>query len=232
MYIQNMKNVFSSNKDKGVMMRIIRSAGLPIVSILTLFMSLALSTSQADAQVPDFVEIESLEWAGSGCPPDSVVGGVADDKRAFSLGFSEYLAEIGPGVPRTENRKNCNLILRLNFPQGWSFTIFEVNYRGFASLDRKVVGTQRSAYFFEGQFPSVALRTNLVGVFEDNYEIQDTLGLNALVWSPCGLERALNVNTEVRLDNRKNKKGSGIITTDTIDGELEHIYGIRWRRCE
>jgi hypothetical protein len=198
---------------------------------MSLFATLSPMGSLAAPAAPAQVVIHDLTWAGTGCPRDSVASSVAPDRKAFSLAFSLYFASAGPGIPITENRKNCNLILRLSFPQGWSFTIFNVDYRGYALLDPRVSATQRSAYFFEGEFPSTALRTTLRGPFDDNYEIRDTLGLDAVVWSPCGEDRALNVNTEVRVNNRSNRQGSGLITNDTITGELEHTYGIRWRRC-
>lgn len=200
--------------------------------LVALTMSFVVGTpALADAPPANEVTIQSISWAGSGCPPGSVQGSMAPDAQAFSLLFSQYIASAGPGIPVTQNRKNCDLLVRLRFPQGWSFSVFTVDYRGYATLDARVRGTQRSAYFFEGQFPSAALRTDLVGPYDANYEIRDTLGLSAVVWSPCGAARALNINTEVRVNNRDNRQGSGLMTTDNITGELTHIYGVQWRRC-
>jgi hypothetical protein len=69
------------------------------------------------------------------------------------------------------------------------------------------------------------------GPLDQNYQIRDTLGLTALVWSPCGAQRALNINTEIRTENTANPSGHGLMTTDSIDGEVKLIYGIQWRRC-
>lgn len=206
------------------------TAGTPAL-VFAACVSLAPVVRAQTAPPASQVTIRSLEWAGSGCPPGSVEGSVASDAKAFSLLFSQYQASVGPGIPIGESRKNCNLLLRLKFPQGWSFTILNVDYRGYASLDNRVRGTQRSGYFFEGQFPSGALRSDLVGPFDDNYEVRDRLGLDTVVWSPCGVDRALNINTEVRVNNRSNPRGSGLITTDNITGELTHVYGLQWRRC-
>jgi hypothetical protein len=206
------------------------SFGSLVAFVVSLFAMLSPLGSLAYAEeVPPWVEIRELLWAGSGCPAGSVASSIASDYKAFSLAFDSYIASAGPDIPITENRKNCNLIIRLSFPSGWSFTIFNMDYRGFASLDEHVDGKQRSAYFFEGQYPSSALQTTLVGPYDDNYEIGDTVDL--AVYSPCGEDRALNINTEVRVNNRKNRNGYGLMTTDTITGELLHIYRLKWRKC-
>jgi len=179
------------------------------------------------------VTIRNLTWAGSGCPADTVSKNLDRDAQAFTLAFDSFIAVAGPTItdPR-ENRKNCNIIIDFTFPSGWSFTIFTVDYRGFAELDRWVTATQRSAYFFEGQFPSAALSTRLVGPIAGiNYERRDSLGLLNRIWSPCGGGRALNINAEVRVSNMANRQGSGQMTLDTVTGTVQHIYGLQWRRC-
>jgi hypothetical protein len=182
--------------------------------------------SLANQDAPDQVVITELKWAGSGCPPGSpVTSSVVRNRKALSLVFSSLDASAGPGVPITENRENCNLILRLSVPQGWSFTLFSADYRGFANLDRLVQATLRSAYFFEGEFPSSALEAHLVGPIDKKYRIRDTLDLDEVGWSPCGEDRALNVNTEVRVNNRSNRRGSGLIELNKT------LLGIKWRRC-
>jgi hypothetical protein len=193
-----------------------------IAYTMSLFATLSPLKSLAYAEnVPPWVEIRELLWAGSGCPSGSVAPSVTLNQK--ELVFSSLTASAGPDIPINEKRKNCNLILRLAVPHGWSFSIFSVDYHGFASLDKRVKGTQRSAYFFEGQYPSSVLQTTLVGPFDDNYEIRDTVDLH--VYSPCGEDRALNINTEVRVNNRKNRWGTGLIKLNKIR------LGFIWRHC-
>lgn len=180
---------------------------------------------------PDNVEIDSIVWAGSGCPAGSVSSNVSDDNQAFTLLFDEYIAEIGPFVSKREKRKNCTINIDLSYPQGWSFSIFKVDYRGFASLDRGVKGTQKSTYYFQGSSNSISMQSNFYGPTDEDYVASDSLGLSALVWSPCGENRSLNINSQVRLDNRRNVNGSGIMTLDSIDGNIKQIYHIKWKRC-
>lgn len=199
------------------------------MSIFVSLVSLLLSGS-ALADSPSYVEIDNISYGGTGCPAGSVSENVSDDYQAFTLLFDEYVAEIGPGISRREARKACQITVDLKFPQGWSFTIMDVDYRGYASLDRKVTGTQQSDYYFQGQRGSARLTTNFRGEMDEDYEINDKLGLSAVVWSPCGANRALNIKTQVRLASR-DRRASGLMTVDSVDGELSHVYNIKWKRC-
>lgn len=187
--------------------------------------------SAAHAQSPDYVRVRSISYAGTGCPAGSVAENVSPDRQAFTLLFDSYVAEVGPGVPLSAKRRNCQLNVDLDFPNGWSFTIFTVDYRGYISLERNVTGLQQSKYYFQGSAATGTLKSQFTGPRDQDYQIRDTLGVSAEIWSPCGARRSLNINTEVRLDNSRNTRGAGLMTLDSIDGQLKHVYGIKWRRC-
>ncbi len=189
-----------------------------------------LAAGVAEAQTPPWVRIRNISYAGTGCPAGSVAENLASDYRAFTLLFDTFVAQTGANVPFAEKRKNCQVNLDLDFPNGWSFTVFTVDYRGYAALDRGVTGTQKSTYYFQGQRTGPSLATNLYGPTDRDYQIRDTLGLEAVVWSPCGEKRSLNINSQVRLEAR-DPNANGVMTIDSIDGELKQTYGIQWRQC-
>ena len=179
---------------------------------------------------PRDVRINGISFAGSGCPAGSVSQNLSEDAKAFTLLFDSYVAEAGPGMPLSLSRKNCQIAVDLRFRQGWSYTIFTVDYRGYARLDPGTSGQQLSSYYFQGQTKTGNLRSLFYGPTEKDYQIRDTLALDAMVWSPCGANRALNMNTQVRVAASGSKRA--LLTIDSIDGELKHIYGIKWRRCQ
>ena len=39
------------------------------------------------------------------------------------------------------------------------------------------------------------------------------------------------IKSEIKVDNRRNRQNSGLITLDTIDGKLTHSYGSMFRKC-
>lgn len=194
-------------------------------------MFFALCASAAYADAPASVRVRSIAYAGSGCPAGSVAENISPDRQAFTLLFDSYIAEAGPGVPPGNKRRNCTLNVDLDFPGGWSYSLFTVDYRGYASLDRNVTGMQTSKYHFQGGVGTGSMSTRLAGAFDDDYQIRDALTVSAQIWSPCGASRALNINTDVRVDNTRNRNGYGLMTVDSIDGQFKLIYGIQWRRC-
>jgi hypothetical protein len=197
---------------------------------------LALASSAAafaDGPNPNEFYVNTIKYNGSGCPLETVSPSISDDGKAFTLTFGQYIAEVGPGVALTESRKNCQLDINLHIPQGWAYTITNVDYRGYARLDPNVVGTQKSTYYFMGNSMNSANgQSTYVGPFEGDYGFRDTLAFNTLVWSRCGVNRNLEINTQVRLDNSRNRRGTGMMTVDSIDGEVKQIYHLQWMRCQ
>lgn len=198
-----------------------------------IFAAIALSGASAFAQsYPSGVYIRSINHAGTGCPAGTVAQNVSPDAQAFTLLFDSFVAQTALGLPPTEARKNCTLNIDLAVPSGWSYSIFTVDYRGYANLEPGVVGIQKSTYYFQGQRRQISLQTSLAGPAARDYSIRDTLGLQAVEWSPCGGNRALNINAQVRVEKSFSApSAAGLMTIDTIDGEVKQIYGLAWRRC-
>jgi hypothetical protein len=201
------------------------------IAKLAVVLSGLCATQGMALDAPDYVRIRSISYAGSGCSAGTVAENVSPDKTAFTLLFDSYIAAAGPGISPLEKRKNCTLNIDLDFPQGWSFTIADIDYRGYASLERGVNALQKSTYYFQGDAHQVSGETTLRGSVDTDYHVRDELLLTAEVWSPCGGRRSLNINTQVRVDNSRNPRASGLMTVDTIDGVVTTIYNLKWKRC-
>ena len=189
------------------------------------------STAAEGSVAPSYAKVRSITYAGSGCPAGTVAENLSGDLKAFTLLFDDYIAEAGQGISFREGRKNCQINVDLEFPSGWSYSVIDVDYRGYVSLDRRVKATQKSSYYFQGNRRTTHLQTNMYGPLDKDYQVSDKVGLDAQIWSPCGAVRSLNINTQVRVNNRRNRRGEGLITLDSLDGALTHVYGIQWRRC-
>jgi hypothetical protein len=105
---------------------------------------------------PDNVFIKSFTYAGSGCPAGSVANATDAAKTVLTLLYSDYVAQIGPGTLPSDHRKNCQVNLDVHYPQGWQFSLFSVDYRGFEALDPHVTGHQLATYYFSGNSPQVS----------------------------------------------------------------------------
>lgn len=200
-------------------------------SSVILFIAAAIQTAPVLADGPSHVRIDSITYAGSGCPAGSLAESLSVDSRLLSIEFDSYIAEIGPGVSRMESRKNCQINVSLSYPQGWSFAVNEVDYRGYISLERGVTGVQSTTQYFAGRADSVKLQTTFRGPMDTDYQLRDQLGISSILWSPCGVNRSLNLSTQIRLDNSGNRNGSGLMTLDQISTRASHRYGLIWKRC-
>lgn len=198
-------------------------------SLVTAAFVLAMLPVAAFAQAPDpsQVHIQSITANGNGCPLGSMSTSVSPDAKAFTLFFDQYIASAGPGIPITEKNKVCQINVDLRFPGGYSYSVISVDYRGYASLERGAVGRQRSEYWIQGVTSQRKVyQSTFYGPKAEDYLLSDRLGVGADVWSPCGATRALNISSRVTIEG-----GRGLLTVDSIDGEVSHIYGLRWRKC-
>ncbi len=131
-------------------------------TVLALIASSLIAASPASAgniledPPADKMVIDLVAMAGSGCRPGSADVAVSPDNTAFTAIYSDYLAQAGPGIASTEGRKNCQLNVLVHVPQGFSFAITKVDYRGYGLLQTGAVASQRANYYFQGmtQAPS------------------------------------------------------------------------------
>jgi hypothetical protein len=103
--------------------------------------------------------------------------------------------------------------------------------RGFASLDAGVTGLQKSTWYFSGQSQQASSQTPFAGPVSKDYLATDKIPVSSVIYSPCGGEGPLNVNTQVRVENSRNPGGQGQITTDSIDGKVQLKFQFAWRKC-
>jgi len=198
---------------------------------LTLLSVLALA-SFAAAQGPDpkSIYVESVKYAGSGCPQGSLAGSINGQRTTFTLMFDNYVASMGKSIPITENRKNCQISVGVHYPGGWQYGIFSSQYRGYAQLDKGVHGQHKSTYYFAGQTNQISITKDIYGPVANDYLSNEAVG--TIAWSPCGISANLNVNSQVRMFNEGgNPSAQGLLTTDSQDHKFAHIFGWQWRRC-
>ena len=181
---------------------------------------------------PGTIYITDMTYNGSGCPWGSTVAHVADDATTFTVIHSQFLAQVGPGIMASEARKNCQNQPRALRAQGFSYAIASVDYRGYAELAKGATGRQKATYYFEGQPVQGSTEHVFHGLLEDDWHVNETADVAALVWSPCGAKRNLNINAEVRVARGTSPaSASSYMTMDSEDGSIQTIYHIAWKTC-
>ncbi|GGK61475.1 DUF4360 domain-containing protein [Streptomyces flaveus] len=212
------------------------TGGLLLSSAAAALFASALPAPQSSSAItdppPDKIVIEVATVNGSGCPQGTAAVAVSQDNTAFTVTYSDYLAQVGGGASPTAFRKNCQLNLIVHVPQGFTYAVASADYRGFASLQPGASSTQKASYYFQGS-PNTESRTHpFRGPYNDNWQATDTTDWAQLVWAPCGVQRNFNINTELRVSAGTSAPGStSFMTMDSTDGDISTVYHLAWKEC-
>jgi hypothetical protein len=195
----------------------------------TLLSCLALAPASANAapSQPSFT-VHLLTANGSGCPPGSAAVSQASSS-VFTVTYSTYIATAGRGADPTDFRKNCQLNVKVGVPSGWTFGILEVDYRGYAFLDRNARGTLSADYYFAGQSQTARQSHTIYGRRDGDYHFTDVA--TATAWAPCHFNASLNIDTAVRVFAGSDKSILNEITMDSTDVDMSTLYHLGFRRC-
>lgn len=181
---------------------------------------------------PDKIVIDVATVNGSGCRPGTAAVAVSEDNTAFTVTYSEYLAQVGGNSDPTAFRKNCQLSLIVHVPSGFTYAIASADYRGFASLQSGANGVQRASYYFQGSSQTVFKNHTFSGALNDNWQATDTTDWANLVYAPCGVQRNFNINTELRVNAGTSSPSKvSFMTMDSTDGDISTVYHMAWKQC-
>jgi hypothetical protein len=177
------------------------------------------------------VQISGVSYAGSGCPANSVAGLLSSDLTTITLLYDSFVAQAGEGISAAQYRKNCQLAVKLRYPSGWQFSVFKSDTRGYAYLPKGATGTAKATYYFSGESKQTTSTLTLKGFFDNNYLRTDTFPVESTVWSPCGQEGLLNINSEVRI-TPLDAKAQALLTVDSTDLKFSQEHYLQWQTCK
>jgi uncharacterized protein DUF4360 len=182
---------------------------------------------------PDKIVIDVATVNGSGCHAGTAAVAVSPDNTAFTVTYSDYMAQVGVGASSTDFRKNCQLNLAVHVPQGFTYAIAEADYRGFAHLEKGASGIEKANYYFQGHSQTTAISHTLNGAYDDNWQNTDTTDVAQLVYLPCGESRNFNINTELRVSAGTSDptKTTSFMAMDSTDGSITTTYHWAWKTC-
>jgi uncharacterized protein DUF4360 len=185
------------------------------------------------APPPGVMTVKVVGANGSGCPAGSFTILPSEDNTAFTIIYSEYTAQVGPDIVVAEKRKNCQLALDIRVPGGFTYTIAQVDYRGYAQLAPGSNGVQAAGYYFAGTPQTARSRHDFKGPMDGYWQKSDELGITSLNYKPCGVEVNLNINTELRVNGGSSdvKKTASMLTMDSTDWSAKTIFHLSWKKC-
>ncbi|MGW4213187.1 DUF4360 domain-containing protein [Lentzea sp. NPDC004789] len=198
--------------------------------------ALALSTITippvADPPPTGQITIDVITVNGSGCRQGTAAIAVSPDNKAFTVTYSDYLAQVGPQAKPTDFRKNCQLNLKVNVPGGFTFGIAQADYRGFAQLEKGAKGTVKASYYFQGMSDTDQRSKTFNGALSDNWQVTHKTDVASIIYHPCGEKRNFNINTELRVEKgTSDPKKTSFMAMDSTDGSIETIYHFAWKKC-
>jgi len=176
------------------------------------------------------IEIKGVAYAGSGCPSGTVASQLSTDKTTLTLIYDDFIAQSGKNIPPKDYRKNCQLNVKLRYPQGWQFSVFKADYRGHATLPHGATGTCKATYYFSGDSKQMSSTKTFKGPMDEDYLKTDTFGVSSTVWSPCGAEGMLNINSAIQLSPLDSEKRA-LLTSESTDLKFKQIQYLQWRKC-
>ncbi|MFN7454159.1 MAG: DUF4360 domain-containing protein [Pseudobdellovibrionaceae bacterium] len=195
------------------------------LSQLMMIAGLLVMTTAAEAQL----RLGEPAYGGSGCPAGSAAVTVSPDEQAISVLFDQYTVEAGRTTGRRLDRKNCNLTIPVQVPQGYSVSVFQVDYRGYLAVPRGGMARFDAEYFWAGsRGPRLSRQFN--GPTNDLFTLTDELLARTLVWTRCGESVNLRVNTSILVQANSNMDQT-LGQVDSADVSSGVIYHLQWKRC-
>ncbi|WP_338071505.1 DUF4360 domain-containing protein [Actinomadura bangladeshensis] len=169
---------------------------------------------------------------GSGCQSGTAAVATASDNTAFTITYSDYLAQTGGNSDPTDFRKNCQINLRVHVPQGFTYAIAGADYRGFAYLADGATGMEKANYYHQGMAQTTPASHTIKGAYSDNWQFSDRTPVTELVFKPCGEDRNFNINTELRVyQGTSDASQTSFMAFDSADGGVQTTYHFAWKKC-
>lgn len=195
----------------------------------TLLMVFVCMFAWQSARAADEIKLGYPGYGGNGCPAGSASVTLSPDQTQLSILFDQYIVEAGGSTGKAIDRKSCNIAIPVTVPQGWSISLFQVDYRGFNSLPVGARATMNAEYFFAGS-RGLRYSTMFRGPQAEDYMITDSMLAEALVWSACGATTNLRVNSSMMVQTN-GRREQALSTVDSADVQAGLIYHLQWRRC-
>jgi hypothetical protein len=167
---------------------------------------------------------------GSGCPAGTASVAMLPDNTGFKINYSNFRAEDGGTADPTAFRKNCQVNLNVHIPQGFTFAVARADHWGRLHLEAGATALERSNYYYQGSAENNFVDHAFTGPLSGTWRATDITPVAELVYSPCGVTRNLNINSELRV-NSGTSTGRNYISMRASDGEVYTLVQFQWKQC-
>lgn len=202
------------------------AAGSAVLSLLAP-MSITQSVPDEEVVAPDGVKVKVIEVNGSGCPAGEGTVITSADGNSVRVTLPTYFAWDGGESGPTDFRKNCQYSLQVDRPAGLTYAVARITSSGFAYLAPGGSGLTKVSLYFQGLSATVSASHTFSGPKADTWQTVDTIEPASLGFAPCGTNRNLNVNTELRASlGTAPQSMNSLMVRDPLT-----TFRLTWKRC-
>ncbi len=180
--------------------------------------------------IPEGATVDVVGVSGSGCPAGTSSVVMSEDKTSFTINYGDFIVYAGGGAPPSASQKNCHITLRVNGADDYSYSFLGVNQRGYARLEMEATGDERTHLYFEEGSYGVQIGHPFSGRYISDWRVEDWVGPREMIWKPCGENRDLHLETELRVNAEgPDAAKTSLLSLNATDSEAR--YRFVWRRC-
>ncbi len=185
-----------------------------------LALALCLSSSVSSFAFASALQLRSVQSNGSGCPVSantSIPYGFDGEWLSFDLQRNtDMQVARGTGISLEESRRQCAFTLDMKAASGYRFALERIVVWGNAQIgggDQVLLGTDA---FFAGSGATVSVDDSLSSGTGRNepYVFDRWVSPPDQVWSDCRTDRALTINTALRIASQNQMRHVTYSTAD------------------
>ncbi|MBB5958630.1 hypothetical protein FHS29_005238 [Saccharothrix tamanrassetensis] len=167
---------------------------------------------------------------GSGCPAGTA--DVSAGSTTFSVSYRAFVAHAGAGADAADSRKNCQLNLRVSLPPNHTYGLARTSYNGYAHLEPGATALHRINIYFQGSSNNTTLNFPFAGPMSDEWRSTYWPNPDDIVYSPCGGDRNLNINAELRVDlGTSDRAKRSFILAESSSGAVRTRHDFTTKPC-
>lgn len=206
-----------------------KNLGIMMATVICASTAFAAASTTSAGGMPNGVSIEKVAWAGSGCGAGSSDADIDVNSNELVLITPSLRGDMGRGYSPADARSNCQVLLDIVVPYGWSYAITRVDMAGRADLDYGTSASAGLSYYFQGAADDVPVKTTLTGPTDRDFVIRAQLPMSDLAWSPCYKDRALNINMSASVHGDQGREAHIALGYRYQDNRVR--LGFKWKRC-
>jgi hypothetical protein len=166
--------------------------------------------------------------AGSGCPAGTYAVVADRGNSSFTVTYDTFVAQAGAGAQPTDARRNCQLSLVVDAPEGYTFALASAPVHGEAHLAPGATGSVGIHAYFQGMSQTVTVVQRFSGPLTSAWDLAGDVAPADQVFRPCGERRNLNLNVEVVA--RAGPSGPAPTSYLAVTAEPV-LVNLTWRHC-